>query len=479
MHLFWTGALDNRLEAVILGTNQFGMEDLTLTFVAANNGILADIPRQGAVAIPQVKQTGEHAGNIFLRRVRMRWLLYGGHLSIAQANQLFTETARDGGYGAVGFLFAFGGRNIQVSDCDFYSSGNVFNLVEAKGAQITRNRFSIGRCGWANFDGCDGVICEDNSFIGADNMVRSGVTFWSYQLPMRNAYFARNFLNNVYYHDREGMTTDGASGKYFGPVVASGISSVTLPEGVSFKPNEIVGHTCFVLDGAGKGQWRGVIANDERTLTLDRQWDVIPASDSIIGVNHTVAHLLILGNTMEDVGIAFQFYGTAMDSIVAQNRCVRAGGFFSHAARYPGGSKDEKDTQPQFFVQYLDNEVVEGYTPFEIRGYDYGQGHSVIGVQGFSWGGGKLEWKWPLALGFVIRGNKLDSNAKIRVHGVADGDGPPLVEDVVVERNTLSCSRVGIDVGPRCVGIVIRRNSFHEVDLPFAGAGLPGALVEK
>ena len=485
VHIFWTQKWKERLDAVIIGTNRFGLEDLSLTFVGANNGILGNVPCRGAALPPKMQPTGAEAGDIFLRRVRVRWLLYADHIKIVEANQIFTETAKDGGYGATGYLLFFGGRNIEITDCDLYSSGNAFDLLAVKGALIARNRLTIGRDGWANFCGCDGVICEDNAFPGGDNMVRSGVTFWS-RAPIRNTYFARNTLDHVYSSDREGMTTDGASGKYFGPVASATPTTVTVPPGTPWKPDELVDHTCFILGGTGQGQWRTVTKNTDTAFTLDRPWDVPPAADSIIGVNHQLAHLLIIGNTMSDLGIAFQFYGTAMECVVAENRCARSGGFFSHAARYPGGSKFEKDTQPQFFVQYLDNEIVEGNTPYSIRGYDYGMGQSVLGVQGFPGGAGKLEWRWPMALGFVIRGNKLDSNAKIVVRGAGGIEKPaaeaakaPLVQDVIIERNTVSYADVGVDLGPRCGGVVVRKNAFDRVAKPLTGPGLPAALLEK
>jgi len=476
-HLVWSVPWNKRLGAVLVGTNQFGLEDLSLTFVGAENGLLADVARAGAGALPKGQPMGQQPGDIFLRRVRMRWLLYGDHLTIAEANKLFTETARDGGYGATGYLLCFGGRNIEITDCDLYSSGNVFNLVEVKGALIARNRLTIGRCGWANFDGCDGVICEDNTFPGGDNMVRSGATFWS-PFPMQNAYFARNSLDHVYGSDREGMTTDGAAGKYFGPVASASKTALTVPQGTLWKPNDLAGHTCYVLGGVGQGQWRRVAGNTETSLTVDRPWDVPPSPDSTVGVNHTVAHLLIVANTMADVGIAFQLYGTGMECIVAENRCTRAGGFYSHASRYPGGSKDERDTQPQMFVQYLDNHIVEGNTPFYIRGYDYGANHSVIGLDGYCGPAGKTPWKWPMALGFVVRGNRLDSSATIPLKTDANA-GPPLIRDVIVERNKISLAMTGISVGPRTAGVVVRRNTFDQVDKPMVGDGLKGAVVER
>jgi hypothetical protein len=476
-HLVWTTPWNKRLGAVLVGTKQFGLEDVSFTFVGADNGLLAGVARPGVTTLPKDQPMCREPGQIFLRRVRMRWLLYADHLTVAEANKLFTETARDGGYGATGYLVCFGGRDIEITDCDLYSSGNVFNLVEAKGAILARNRFSIGRCGWANFDGCDGVICEDNSFPGADNMVRSGVTFWS-QRPMQNAYFARNSMDHVYASDREGMSTDGASGKYFGPVVSASRNGLTIPKGVGWKPNELADHTCYVLGGTGQGQWRRVTGNTDTTLTVDRPWDTAPGADAIVGVNHTVAHLLIVGNTMADVGIAYQLYGTGMECIVAENRCIRAGGFYSHCARYPGGSKDERDTQPQMYIQYLDNQIVEGNTPFYIRGYDYGANHSVIGLDAYPGPAGKEPWKWPMARGFIIRGNRLNSNGTIPVK-VAAGGGPPLIADVIVERNKASLATTGISIGPRTAGIVVRRNAFDQVEQPLVGEGLKGAFVER
>jgi hypothetical protein len=492
VQLVWTNPSNRRLDAVLFGTSQFGLEDLSLAFVGADNGLVADVPRSdGEVPLAKGQSVSPQAGDVFLRRVRIRWLLYADHLTIAEANKLFAETAKDGGFGATGCLLFLGGRNIEITDCDLYSSGNVFNLVDAQGALIARNRLSIGRFGWANFDGCDGVLCEDNAFPGGDNMVRAGVTFWS-QHPMENVYFARNRLDHVYAQDREGMTTDGASGKYFGPAVSAAAASLTVPPGSGWKPNELAGHTCYVLGGSGRGQWRRVIGNTDTTLQVERPWDVPPTPDSIVGVNHTVARLLVVGNTMADVGIAFQFYGTAMECIVAENRCIRAGGLYSHAAPYPAQANDARRTQPQLFVQYLDNHIVEGNTPFHIRGYDFGANHSVIGLDGspgppwpWDWPSRAtgatpvtpIPWKWPMASGFVIRGNRLDSRATITLTTLPD-DGPTLVQDVIVERNKVCYAAVGIGVGRRAAGVVVRKNTFQQVERPLTGGGLKAALVE-
>jgi hypothetical protein len=78
----------------------------------------------------------------------------------------------------------------------------------------------------------------------------------------------------------------------------------------------------------------------------------------------------------------------------------------------------------------------------------------------------------------VSRGNRLDSSATIPIKTVA-GRGPPLVRDVIVERNKIALATTGISVDSRTAGIVVRRDSFDQVDKPLVGAGLKEAWVER
>jgi len=131
----WKRTVSTRLPCVIQGTHEFGVEDLFLWFVNANNGILMD-------------RKGPDAGNVFIRRVRMQWIMYGGYLDIVEANDIFKQTAADGGAGSKGMLAYLTGKNVEISDCDLESSGSVFWLENVQGARVTNNRLRIGRLGY-------------------------------------------------------------------------------------------------------------------------------------------------------------------------------------------------------------------------------------------------------------------------------------------------------------------------------------------
>ena len=55
-----------------------------------------------------------------------------------------------------------------------------------------------------------------------------------------------------------------------------------------------------------------------------------------------------------DAGIAIQFYGTATEHIVANNRSWRTDGYRAYGFSYTGG------VQPNLYLQFLGNEIREG-----------------------------------------------------------------------------------------------------------------------
>ena len=74
-----------------------------------------------------------------------------------------------------------------------------------------------------------------------------------------------------------------------------------------------------ILDGRGAGQYRLVTAHEGREWEVDRPWIVPPDASSRISIAPFRGRNLFIGNTFEDGG-AFQLYGAAHDSIVAENK---------------------------------------------------------------------------------------------------------------------------------------------------------------
>jgi len=438
--LFWPDG-KSILPAVIQGTHSFGIEDLTLHFSLARHGIVAD-------------QAGPQAGDIFLRRVRIRLLLYSGHLKPEDIDLRFRGSLRYSSGG--GDLVRLTGRNIEISDCDLYSSGRVLVLQGVKDAWIARNTLYNGRWGWYSISGGERIIFERNHVTGGDLMstgggVNGGPT-------SQYIYFAHNTFKNLYGWDREAMTTDGGGGDYIGLLAAATLTTVAYPSPQGWKTDDLKGKVAYVLSGKGMGQYRLITANTDRILTLERSWDVVPDSTSVVGITWMHGHYLFIGNTVIDASIALQLYGVAFDSIVAENRSVRAGGFRSYAMRYLGDYNVPitHGIQPEMFVQYLNNEVSEGSS------YHMGSNSgSVVGVDASAPSAG---WQWPMALGFVFRGNTLGSHARLRLS--TPGDGVALIEDVIFENNRVQDSTVGIEIGARSKRVLLHRNHFTHVTRP-------------
>ena len=352
VHVFWADA-DSVRPAVIQGAHSFAIEDMTLHFSLAQHGIVADDP-------------GAH--DISLRRVRARWLLYAGHLKTEVVDRRFREALRLSSGG--GDLVRVSGQNVEITDCDLYSSGRVLVLKRVEGALIARNTLHNGRWGWYNLNGGERIVFEQNHLSGGD-LMSTGGSISTYGTPSSQyIYFARNTFANLFGWDREAMTTDAGGGDHVGLISSATPTTVTFPESREWKPYSLTGKVAYVLAGKGKGQFRRIVSHTDRSLTVAPFWRVVPDSTSAVGVTSMRGHYLFIDNHVTDAGMALQLYGVAFNTVVAGNRSTRAGGFRSYARRYLGDYSLplSQGVQPQMFVQYLDNEILGGgFVPHGIE----------------------------------------------------------------------------------------------------------------
>jgi hypothetical protein len=124
--------------------------------------------------------------------------------------------------------------------------------------------------------------------------------------------------------------------------------------------------------------------------------------------------------------------------------------------------------QPSWFVQWLDNEILEG----NIYRADHDNwrlsGDAHIGVYGLI----GPQWRLPIVLGTIIRRNHLRNNASIVLGTELPGGKvtpslrtDPLVTDVVVEKNTIENSNVGVYLFQTTRGVLMAGNEFKNVGL--------------
>jgi hypothetical protein len=414
--------------ALLYGTNTFGVEQITLYAKKHRHVIAADI-------------SGPDAGDVFLRQVRVRANAYRGHPKPAEVDELFREslTWSTGG----GDTVRLGGRNIEITDCDFYGSGRALFLSRVRGGRVARNRFANGRWGWYCISGSDGLVFEENLVRGADLMsTGGGLNCLDGSRYSQNIYYARNRLEWMHGWDREAMTSDAGGEAFSGYATRVRGTTLTLDGTPNWRNRAWDGAGVFILAGTGAGQVRRVVGHGERSVEVDRPWDVEPDARSFVCVTMFQGHYLILDNDFSDCG-AMQFYGTAIENVVAGNTGARMSGFRGLGLWYHG-------YQPNWFCTFCDNAITEG---------NYYHWHTIADAVLEISGRGRAPYSGPMNIGAVVRRNRLEGNAHIRVAGA--------VRDVIVEANRVAHATQGVFVSGSAESVLVRDNNrFEDVDQP-------------
>ncbi|MGC8667817.1 MAG: LamG-like jellyroll fold domain-containing protein [Chthonomonadales bacterium] len=436
---------DNPPEALIRGTGNFCVRDLTLYATNHLHGIVAD-------------QTGPNAGNVRILRVRMRLDPYRGHLTPEEVNRRFTASLKLSTGG--GDSLRLGGSNVVVAYCDIDGGGRCLYLSRGQGVWIHHNTFYNGRWGWYCISGSNGVIFENNAILGGDLMsTGGGLNCLDGSMVSQNVYYARNHLARMYGWDREAMTTDAGGAAYYGRIADAQGEQLELAADPQWGGREWKGAAVFILGGRGMGQYRQIQSAHGRTVTLDEPWLVPPDASSIVTITMLQRNYLFVDNTFQDAGIAIQMYGTAVGNIAYGNTSARTGGFHNFGMNYMG-------VQPSWFVQWLYNRITEGnvYGGGHDQSMQMGEAH--LGVFALPPG---MEPQAPVTLCGIIRGNRLDRNAHLAAGG-ADPPSPgttfPYTQEVIVEGNTVRHASVGLTVSRAAIGILARNNTFVDCSIP-------------
>lgn len=443
--VFWP-EVDTPPSSWLAGTNSFGLEDLTLYCSNYRTFLTADT-------------AGDQAGDVFLRRVRIRANIYRGHLQPEEIDRRYREGVKVG-FGGGYWLVALGGRNLEVSDCDLYSSSCVLSLTQPRGARIEHNILGSGRWGGGGVFGGEGVTIEGNQYVGCDLMSWGAAGGLGYG-NLSHVYIGRNSFSTEHGGDREPITSDASGEVYHGPLAGADADSVTLPAPPKDTSPRWLGAAVYVVSGKGEGQWRKVAGFDGARVKVEPPWDVTPDTSATVAITFLLRQWLILDNDFTDTGMAVQLYGAAVEHICAGNRSTRTAGYHNFGMDYSG-------IQPSWFVQWLDNEILEG----NVYSGDHDNwrlsGDAHIGVYGLI----GPQWRLPIVLGTIIRRNHLHNNASI-VLGTelptgkvtAGRRADPLVTDVVAENNVIEHSNVGVYLFQTTRGVWLKGNEFDHVAL--------------
>jgi len=452
VNLVWPRGMTELPVALITGKT-FGVEDLSIYCKTYRHIIYADDLGSDGVRIHRVRIRA----NCFFMHEQV-----GDFVRGYQAVKSHLET---------GIALVLPGKNFEVTDCDIYASnygvwlGSGSYLHGNAGPRyglIARNTIRFGgQRGW-RIQKCDKIIFEHNQIVGNNLLAQGNDIITSVNNYAQNLYFAHNRTAHIYGGDREAMTLDNAAGgPYWGKLAKVDGMRLTLagdpiPRNRGWEhisQADWSGCGVWILGGKGAGQCRRVTQTQGRLYHVDHPWVVLPDETSVISIMPYRGHLLFVDNVFEDCGVLC-FYGSSVECIAAENRAFRMDGF-----RVTGipTSKKHPGLQASWYCQFLDNRILEG------QGYC----GMVSSVGTGSPPPGK-EYAGPLIRGCIMRRNSLEANAWFSLGGTT--------ADTLVENGVVRNVRVGLEAGPHTTGIIFRKNSLENVDVPLWGDGIAKAL---
>jgi hypothetical protein len=414
--------------AWVSGQHHFGLENLAI-FCGNHNAIVSS----------DMSGDPDVSGHVRLRALFIRGSSFRGHPSPELAARRLTQLIKTAGGGYE--TARLSGPDLIIEDCDLLGTSRPLYIDRGYGAIVRRSRLHQGIVGWYNFRASNGLVIEDNTIQGEGPLASGGEYSTRWSGGSLNVYAANNTYSEIMGFDAEAFTSDGGGGAYFGPAQQSRGRTLVLEgtpdwgSAANWK-DHWGGALVAIIGGHGAGQWRTLESWSGHEVELSEGFGIAPDPSSRITIVPLQLHYIFYRNHFSDAGVAIQFYGTAVEHIIAENDESNAGGFYFSAHRYVGG------VAPQLNVQLLDNHVREGWN------YHFGPnsmpapGPSLIKVQSLA----------PSAvIGMVIRNNELAGESTIKVHS----ESPTGVIGMLVDKNRVSNGKHDPQIDPSVAGEVL------------------------
>lgn len=382
-------------------------------------------------------------------------------------------------------VYLNGLKSFSITDCEILAGSTALKFWNSCYGIFRNNHVQYGRRAFT-CECSNQLIIEKNNLEGHD-MAATGNDFATFfGNSEENVLFNENRFANAYGLDRELLTFDATGGAYFGRIATVSGKKLVLAKDPLFKryapnPTNWKNTAVCILNGKGIGQYRRIVNHSGRDWEVDEPWSIDPDETSILSIVPFRGRTLIINNTFEDGG-NMQLYGMSIENIVSGNKGIRMGGFLAWGlnARLWGW-------QPSWYNQFLNTEIVEGNS--------YSHGPALIGIWGNvdTWDKIKSNRSTPekerivfeeiwnhfeitpqmadlsLARCNVVRCNTIRSNGRILVSGNSS--------DVVIEKNFISNSEVGIQLDEKPDYMYLRLNRFEQVNKQVTGEGKDKAAI--
>ncbi|WP_217592882.1 S-layer homology domain-containing protein [Cohnella sp. GbtcB17] len=255
----------------------------------------------------------------------------------------------------MGGIWGDGGTNgltrILVENNEI-TSGGTLNLYKLSNSKISGNTFRGKSWTPVTMTNAYQNIITGNKIDGRDDAgKRGGSRGFNFTLhpssgsykPTAMNYIARNdtqYIGNESSPTNDGeillfdalvdVDTDftGAGNKilHYGNVSASGPNQATI-KGMNWNANVLKDEYVLVVEGKGLGQFRTITANTGDTITVDKDWTIVPDTTSRLAVSRFFYKNIVADNTAaNNKGNDMRMYGQAVGNIFDGNRSALGDG---------------------------------------------------------------------------------------------------------------------------------------------------------
>lgn len=429
--------------SVVHGRTDFAVRDLSFDAITHKAIISAGFDGE---------QPADDARNITIDRVVIRASLYRGRVTDELLRQRLAAAARPNGQGTEAVRLS--GANVSLTNSDIVASAGSLVLLGVENGVVRNNLLYNGK-GYYNITRSQKVLFEDNTVTGADLEGSGGGVSTlgkvgravSMNILVKNNRFLRFFG-----WDREALTTDGSGGSPIGPIAFRAGDTVAQRLGPPAADDQLPTYTrgsVYVLAGRGAGQVRRLISATPTSLTVDAPFAVDSDGGTFAILAYQQVNYLFVDNHFEDAS-GIQLFGVSYNHVIAGNTFIRSDGVRLRALSY--GS-----VQPIFSVQVLGNRMVSP-SPGDETGVELRTTPPP-------------DFAAPMVRGVVVRGNDVLAAGRILLRGTNNRDSG--LVDVVIERNRVERSRTGIFVDKAGRRVLVRDNSFQDVQRPQINQSLP------
>jgi hypothetical protein len=384
----------------------FGMANLSLKAPANPNLLLS---------------SGSTAGNP----------LTSGHLFFDHVN--FASTA--GAFNPSELMFAVAGPDIQVYSSSFLSNSNQdFDIYFGDGAIVSGNQFILNNWTGLGIEDSQNVIFENNltysqnppggrqngHSAGSGLSISRGNNLYGPSALSRDVYVGYNTFTNMGSNDQQVILNDGDGGSYFGPIVSSTASTITLAADPSW---DWMGTTnpqaasMSIVSGTGVGQYSFLHDYSGRNITLASPWKVLPDATSIVAITQYELYMTFAHNTITDTLGTTIVLADALEGVIEDNVLTNSGGGILISAFGPYGG-------PASYGPVINTDVLRNTIAL-------GGGNLIALDEGlYLWGIGIQDFPGCLLSGLMIRDNVVPA-----INTVFSADGVNGISANVIEQN--------------------------------------------